>query len=69
MIKVSGFFTLLFLCLLLNSCNNNETKQIDVSPKTDQENNELIKNQFIKANQQLNKKKTMKWIIMPKVTN
>ena len=56
MIKVSGFFTLLFLCLLLNSCNNNETKQIDVSPKTDQENNELIKNQFIKANQQLMQK-------------
>ena len=56
MIKVSGFFSLLFLCLLLNSCNNNETKQIDVSPKTDQENNELIKNQFIKANQQLMQK-------------
>ena len=56
MIKVSGFFTLLFLCLLLNSCNNNETEQIDVSPKTDQENNELIKNQFIKANQQLMQK-------------
>ncbi len=56
MIKVSGFFSLIFLCLLLNSCNNNETKQIDVSPKTDQENNELIKNQFIKANQQLMQK-------------
>ena len=56
MIKVSGFFTLLFLCLLLNFCNNNETKQIDVSPKTDQQNNELIKNQFIKANQQLMQK-------------
>ena len=56
MIKVSVFFSLLFLCLLLNSCNNNETKQIDVSPKTDQENNELIKNQFIKANQQLMQK-------------
>ena len=56
MIKVSGFFSLLFLCLLLNSCNNIETKQIDVSPKTDQENNELIKNQFIKANQQLMQK-------------
>ena len=56
MIKVSGFFTLLFLCLILNSCNNNEAKQIDVSPKTDQENNELIKNQFIKANQQLMQK-------------
>ena len=56
MIKVSGFFSLLFLCLLLNSCNNNETKQINVSPKTDQENNELIKNQFIKANQQLMQK-------------
>ena len=56
MIKVSGFFSLLFLSLLLNSCNNNETKQIDVSPKTDQENNELIKNQFIKANQQLMQK-------------
>lgn len=56
MIKVSGFFILLFLSLLLNSCNNNETKQIDVSPKTDQENNELIKNQFIKANQQLMQK-------------
>ena len=56
MIKVSGFFSLIFLCLLLNSCNNNETKQINVSPKTDQENNELIKNQFIKANQQLMQK-------------
>jgi len=56
MIKVSGFFSLLSLSLLLNSCNNNETKQIDVSPKTDQENNELIKNQFIKANQQLMQK-------------
>lgn len=56
MIKVSGFFSLIFFCLLLNSCNNNETKQIDVSPKTDQENNELIKNQFIKANQQLMQK-------------
>ncbi len=56
MIKVSGFFSLIFLCLLLNYCNNNETKQIDVSPKTDQENNELIKNQFIKANQQLMQK-------------
>ena len=56
MIKVSGFFSLIFLYLLLNSCNNNETKQIDVSPKTDQENNELIKNQFIKANQQLMQK-------------
>ena len=56
MIKVSGFFSLIFICLLLNSCNNNETKQIDVSPKTDQENNELIKNQFIKANQQLMQK-------------
>ena len=56
MIKVSGFFILLFLSLLLNSCNNNETEQIDVSPKTDQENNELIKNQFIKANQQLMQK-------------
>ena len=56
MIKVSVFFSLLFLCFLLNSCNNNETKQIDVSPKTDQENNELIKNQFIKANQQLMQK-------------
>ena len=56
MIKVSGFFTLLFLCLILNSCNNNEAKQINVSPKTDQENNELIKNQFIKANQQLMQK-------------
>ena len=56
MIKVSGFFSLLFLCLILNSCNNNEAKQIDVSPKTDQENNELIKNQFIKANQQLMQK-------------
>ena len=56
MIKVSVFFSLLFLCLLLNSCNNNETKQINVSPKTDQENNELIKNQFIKANQQLMQK-------------
>ena len=56
MIKVSGFFSLIFLCLLLNSCNNNDTKQINVSPKTDQENNELIKNQFIKANQQLMQK-------------
>ena len=56
MIKVSGFFSLIFFCLLLNSCNNNETKQINVSPKTDQENNELIKNQFIKANQQLMQK-------------
>ena len=56
MIKVSGFFSLIFLCFLLNSFNNNETKQIDVSPKTDQENNELIKNQFIKANQQLMQK-------------
>ena len=56
MIRVSGFFSLIFFCLLLNSCNNNETKQIDVSPKTDQENNELIKNQFIKANQQLMQK-------------
>lgn len=56
MIKVYDFFSLIFFCLLLNSCNNNETKQINVSPKTDQENNELIKNQFIKANQQLMQK-------------
>ena len=55
MIKVSGFFSLLFLCLLLNSCNNEPIKK-DVSPKTDQQNNELIKNQFIKANQQLMQK-------------
>ena len=55
MIKVSGFFSLIFFCLLLNSCNNEPIKK-DVSPKTDQENNELIKNQFIKANQQLMQK-------------